>query len=425
MKNRGILFALAGTYILSLCSCGTSGNQDNRQVLDMGKKTTEEATEASTTAGTEEILSEADEATIIRRAKYADAVARFYYAGEWPDGTILEGFNWDEMHENQYAICDIDSDGIEELILSDTQTSVAGMMEGIFQYDIETGQMRQEFLEYPAVTYLSNGYVEVLWAHNQGVTTDMWPFSVHRYDAQTDTYEYIASVDSWNKEEFPEDYDGTPFPDEYDADGDGNIYYVRPNGGERQPMDNAEFEAWRTGIEQGAAPINVTYRTDNDDTLKSYTDAYKKLCYQKYTQVYGDAVGDLGLRFLQADAIDVQDFKEELENRYGLSFTVEDEYGDREVGSLDGQSPIILDYMNATSLTYQETPVEDLTIFGIYPGVSEETALERLQTAGFYASELEDGYITGDMWGHVCVWLDVEDGIVKAISIRTYCSYAG
>ena len=430
-KSGWIYVASILTGVMLLSSCGRIENEGTTErvteQMSTGEKSGADTSTAETTEQTTEIQTAEDEDAILRRAKYADAVVMFYYANVWPDGTYIEDFDWDTMYANKYAIYDIDGDGIEELILSYTQTSMAGMREEIFQYDVATGEMRSEFSEYPGVTYFSNGYVEVAWAHNQGVTTDMWPFNVYQYHADTDNYEYVASVDSWRKKDFPEDYDGNPFPDEYDLDGNGDIYYVSTVGNGRQPMDDAEFEAWRMDIERDTSVLTLPYASDEDggiETLIGYTHAYKKLCYQAYIDTYGESAGDLGLRYLSGDSLYVGDFKEELENRYGLTFAPEDEYGDSELGYINNQTPIALNYMNATMLIYQDTRIEDLTIFGIYPGMPVDEAEEHLAVAGFYQID-ENGYITGDNADNVCVWLDSEDGIVKIISIRTYCSYAG
>lgn len=430
-KSKWIKAALLLAGVMVLSSCGTIDNgttteQVTEQMSTGGKSGNDKSTEGTTEQTTEAFTAEEEE-TIIRRAKYADAVVMFYYANVWPDGTPIEGFDWDTMHENKFAIYDIDGDGIEELILSYTQTSIAGMREEIFQYDIATGELRSELSEYPGTTYFSNGYVEVVWAHNQGVTTDMWPFNVYQYNADTDNYDYVASVDSWRKKDFPEDYDGTPFPDEYDLDGNGDIYYISTVGDGRKPVDDAEFEAWRNNIEQGTSVLTVPYGSDEDggfETLLGYTQEYKQLYYQKYIHTYGESAGDIGLRYFLDDSVYVGDLKPELENRYGITFTPENEYGDSEIGTVNNQTPIAMNYMNATLLIYQDTKVDDLTIFGIYPGMSEKEAKEHLAVAGFYEIE-ENGYITGDNTNNVGIWLDTEGGIVKKLSIRTYCSYAG
>jgi len=122
------------------------------------------------------------------------------------------------------------------------------------------------------------------------------------------------------------------------------------------------------------------------------------------------------------DSVYVGDLKPELENRYGITFTPENEYGDSEIGTINNQTPIAMNYMNATLLIYQDTKVDDLTIFGIYPGMPEEEAKEHLAVAGFYEIE-ENGYITGDNTNNVGIWLDTEGGIVNLLLLCRLMKY--
>lgn len=429
LRWKKLALLAAGTMLL--CSCGridsnVSTEGTDSEVSNVEKNTADKSAGTTENADFENEIMTAEEESVIRLAKYADAVGMFYYGGMWPDGTEVLDYDWEYIKENQYAIYDVDGDGIEELILAYTTTGNAGMIEEVYEYNVANGEMHSELLVYPYVTYFSNGCVEAMWSHNQGVTTEMWPFDVYQYNADTDTYDYIASVDSWGKEEFPQDFDGNPFPDEYDLDGNGKIYYVATPYNEKQPMDDAEFEAWRAGVEQGGSALDIPYAKAEDESypLNDYTLAYKKLYYQKYVDTYGESEDDIGLWYLQGTSLSVGDYKEKLENRYGLSFEWENEYGDSEIGYVNGEAPIILNYLNATVLIYQDTPVEDLTIFGIYPGMSLVEAETRLFTAGFYKTE-DGGYITGDGMDNVSVWLEEVDGIVEELSIRSYCSYAG
>ncbi len=205
---------------------------------------------------------------------YVKVLEDIYFDQKFPDGTEhgLQPASAD-ITDNMFAVYDIDADGREELIVFYTTTYTAGMVEIIYDYDSGTGDVREEFLAYPMRTYYDNGIVEVEASHNQGLASDggadgnFWPYSLYRYDPETDAYVSLASVDAWSRGFREEDYDGNPFPQEVDADGDGVVYYVATEGNEpKAPMDGAEYDQWRDSCLKGAKPIQVPYvnlTTDN------------------------------------------------------------------------------------------------------------------------------------------------------------------
>ena len=70
----------------------------------------------------------------------------------------------------------------------------------------------------------------------------------------------------------------------------------------------------------------------------------------------------------------------------------------------------------------------DVTIFGIYPGLSVDAAWKKLKAYGFYASpygEVENCLITGEGFGKICVTFLEENGRVTTISAGPFCAFAG
>ena len=210
---------------------------------------------------------------------YVKVLEDIYFDQKFPDGTEhgLQPASAD-ISDNMFAVYDIDADGREELIVFYTTTYTAGMVEIIYDYDSGAGDVREEFLAYPMRTYYDNGIVEVEASHNQGLASDggadgnFWPYSLYRYDPETDAYVSLASVDAWSRGFREEDYDGNPFPQEVDADGDGVVYYVATEGNEPEaPMDGAEYDQWRDSCLKGAEPIQVPYVNLTTDNIYAIT----------------------------------------------------------------------------------------------------------------------------------------------------------
>lgn len=172
----------------------------------------------------------------------------------WEDG-------FDEYGSTQFAITDIDGDGKDELIFISIGASMAGQLQCIYGYDETTKQLKQEFSEFPALTFYANGVIKAEWSHNQGLAGDFWPYTLYRYDPATDTYPCVGMVDAWDKSFAQKDFEGNAFPDEIDVSATGVVYYLIEGSEYRQvePVDVEAYKTWRDGILGDAAEVKIEY----------------------------------------------------------------------------------------------------------------------------------------------------------------------
>lgn len=127
-----------------------------------------------------------------KREAYILALENLYANRIWPDGNVLD-YDGSDMSENTFAVYDIDGDGEDELILRYDTGAMYAMVEAIYGYDSETGALKQELLEFPALVYYDNGLVRADSSHNQSDDIDAWPYTMYRYNKDTDTYEEVGS----------------------------------------------------------------------------------------------------------------------------------------------------------------------------------------------------------------------------------------
>lgn len=198
---------------------------------------------------------------------YSAALEAMFSQNIWPDGKEIDEEEYKsrgDFSENQFAVCDVDNDGREELLLHVTTASMAGMFEGVYDYDPDTGKITEEFVVFPAVTYYDNGTLKSEWSHNQGRGAKLWPFTLYEYDPGTDTYIRRGSVDSWDK-----DFVAEGFPAEYDTDGDGTVYFIYEdeNLTDRKTVDGEEYHQWLDAYLSGAEEIRIDWQD-----LKAQTD---------------------------------------------------------------------------------------------------------------------------------------------------------
>lgn len=212
--------------------------------------------------------------TYIEDNVYRDLITEMLDTGTFPasGGTPFNG----NAYDNTYSVLDVDGDGKEELLINfGNAFSMAGMVYYVYDYDRVTGEIYIEHAGFPDMTFYGNGYMKEEASHNHGRSSldDFWPYSLYKYNAQTDKYEAVVLMDAW-QQQISEDSEPDPaFPIEKDEDGDGIVYYDM-SGNYYAPsmiMDNAEYEEW---CEQ--------YNTGNIKPIKWYPIITEEEYNEKY-----------------------------------------------------------------------------------------------------------------------------------------------
>lgn len=182
----------------------------------------------------------------VYREKYKQALQTLVNDFVYPNGSAVDMSFIEEQDfsENQFAICDMDGDGIEELVISYGDASMAGMAYYVFQYEPESDSFREEIAVWPGVEVYDNGFITVQASHNHGKSGEFWPYAIYEYDPASDTYVLKYAMDAWEKKTFPTDADGNLFPDETDVSGSGYVYYIHEGGYDENtaPSDKTEYD---------------------------------------------------------------------------------------------------------------------------------------------------------------------------------------
>lgn len=118
-----------------------------------------------------------------------------------------------------------------------------------------------------------------------------------------------------------------------------------------------------------------------------------------------------------------------LSEKYGVTMEQPDpNFEEWTVGLRDGKELFAFEALNAGHISYIGEKFKDVTIFGIYPGISVDSAWEKLKAYGFYASpygEVENCLITGEGFGNISICFSAEDHVVTEITVGPYCAFAG
>lgn len=184
-------------------------------------------------------------------------------------GTVAER---EAMAENQFAVCDVDGDGREELVIQYlTANMVAGMRALIYDTD-ENGGLRLQFSEFPNLTFYDNGAIQAGWSHNQGLAGDFWPYTLYVYNPESDLYRDVGSVDAWSRDFQPQNY-----PVDTDTSNSGFVYYVYRDMGTEYgvipPVDESEYLQWREEYLAGAAELELLWQSLTAEQIQTLTAA--------------------------------------------------------------------------------------------------------------------------------------------------------
>ncbi len=201
------------------------------------------------------------------REAYAAVLEDLLIYRIFPDGSSYEAF--DETPD-KFALLDVNGDGMEELLLSASNTYSAGMRFYVMDLDAESGKLRVELLEWPALTFYGNGLAKAEASHNHGRSGEaLWPYTLYRYDAAAGVYLPVASVDAWNRE-FTEGYVEETFPSEADTSGTGTVYYVMEPGAHelKDPLDISEYEHWLSDQLGAAEPIQIPWKSLTGEAIR-------------------------------------------------------------------------------------------------------------------------------------------------------------
>ena len=442
MKRKIVLMSVICCMAISLCACGAKEEPAQEEVTGQTKQAEETADEAETVEeqtkeAEEEDAKEAnqDEAafeTAKIRHKYADVLSQLNFASTLPDMEDIEpwyDFDYD-VSENKFAVCDVDQDGREELIISYTTASMAGMFEIIYAYNPDTDELTQKLLYSPGMEYYDNGMIKAPSSHNQ-TPSDFWPITVMQYNADSNSYEQVAYIDAWDKSFSDTYYGDGEFPNDLDKDGDGILYNIQMVGDDYYGADNykydqADLDAWMEQYFKGANQMEIPFQALSYESygvyVKEYFDALKVYNADKIPSV----TTDISELFYDED-LSVEEVKQQLVQKYGIEVAPESEdFPESEIGTYNGKDVLNFYQMDGGTVTYRNEKVEDLTVFGMYPGMDLEQAKGYLEAYGFYPMEnMEEAYITGIGMDNKIVYLSVENGKIVSISTGWFCMFVG
>lgn len=261
------MIVLAGLLCMALAGCMASkaGGNTLSDAMDETTEATGNVTEATVAEASQPDLTAMYEA-------YQFGLQEIAFEHIYPDGTDT-GFDgaFGYIEENQFALYDINGDGLEELIVQFVTAPVACNMETVYTYNEEENKLEAVLTVVPAATYYDNGIVKEPWAHGSGLAAEgYWPYNL--YQRQSDgSYKLIAEVNMWSREVDTVDYKGDPYPEDIDAENAGTVFILAREG-VTETVSKSDYESWLQTVMGDAQAIQVPYQSLSEENIKAVCD---------------------------------------------------------------------------------------------------------------------------------------------------------
>jgi len=360
---------------------------------------------------------------------YGDILIAYNYGNREYLG--LEYFDFSDdffgpRSQDTYSIYDIDSDGIDELLLFSENTYTANMQLNIFYYDeAQNKAVCVDSAISPMATFYSNGVIKCEDLHNQ-TPSDFWPFSICKYDAANKSIVELGGVRAWDRSYADTDYNVNDFSDDADANGNGRIFEIYENGASRY-VDDEEYDNWFAAKIDGGTEVSlvkkeIEYLYD-DENIKS---EYEKYLVDVITNLCGDN-DDLGLAYVSCGIGDNYSDFSSMTSSF-VTYTAKDEYGMDFIGTINGVPAVDYFAEDGGSVSYTQA-VDGVTLFGIKPGDSFDEAKKKLKSIGFYESDIDNSdeclFINGMHTVSYGIYIEQANGVITKISISFYSRFVG
>lgn len=180
-----------------------------------------------------------------------------------PGDTYQLSYNksFGSIADNTYAICDVNGDGRDELIVKWLTADVNDRLTVVCRYDERTKILTQCLIESGATDFYKNGKVIALWADpGNSYGKYFWPYSVYEYDKRDGLFKKTSMVTAWSKEIKKFDTSGNPYPEDIDKEKAGEVYTINElTKSDLSTVSRKEYEKWIDNITR-SGKLDIPYK---------------------------------------------------------------------------------------------------------------------------------------------------------------------
>lgn len=391
-----------------------------------GEETSEEVTEEDIVKENDtESPAEKDDLTKAKiRNAYMGAVWQALH-GKWADGSDIDTYdfvlNEDGEATGEFSFVDFEGAGQELLYIDLGDTNEIynwGGTKAIYKYNKETDTVEALYQgKEHDIEFYENGVIKT----NSNVPRMLGPFSflsgggIVKYDPVTTT---LTNVGDWVCMAIAdEDY----FKEQLPIDKDGNriLYNCHEFQDLDEYVDDADFEAWQTSYFNGLKKMELSSEPLSRENIQKYSLEYFEQV-DKMEQEETPGVYDIGIAYVQNGLQNVHpsNILDNMKENYPLDVT-SSEYGDEDYVSYNGTSAFTFYNDDAGVIAYQNVQVDNIVMLGLYPGMDENEAYEKLERYEMRRSDESEvvAYVSGENADNIELDITIDNGKVSMIKI--------
>lgn len=203
------------------------------------------------------------------RAAYQFVLQQLAFEHVWPDGADA-GFDGGIgfIEENFFALCDVNGDGAEELIVRFITADDEHQQEVVFAWDASAGAVRQVLSAAPGAAYYP-GLVQSFWRFGPTLAGEGYqPYDLYQYDASAGAYVLLAEANMWSRSVDTVDFKGESYPEDIDAEGAGTVF-ILTRSGETETLCRRDYDAWLSSVLGSAEALSLPYQPLTEQSIKN------------------------------------------------------------------------------------------------------------------------------------------------------------
>lgn len=255
--------AAAGCLLLTGCTQTLPDPFPELHATEPASQTQPPAADTAPTEDTPAVIPAFVEETVSVPERYAlfrETLQTLHDDGTLPNGNALATVG--SIEANRFAVCDLDGDGADELLLEITQADVNDCFTAVYDMDAD-GSLRREVRYATTMRFYSGGIAVAEYTDAVQNSGDFLPYAVAAYDAEGDVYSEIAYVSAIDRAVLAAADLLDEYPAEADTSGTGRVYCIRSDN----PVDVTEYEAWYASWHDGITEQNVPYQPLTADAV--------------------------------------------------------------------------------------------------------------------------------------------------------------
>lgn len=300
-KKKSVMIMGIGGALVLIAAIGIFFVSGNRSDKNMTEETIAQSNIAVQEPTGTEGLTDIPQSTVPEKETSIDKEYPFYAASlitlineqSLPSGEIVKYISDPEINPLQFAICDINKDGKEELLLHLPYETCEESGHFIYTENVENTGLEDLCRFNKDTVYYETGFIKEPVSYGEYLSTTFNPYDIRMWDAGG--FLDAGRVEAWEKAYMPNDFSGKAFPDNVDIDGNGMVYFISGELGidYDNPVDDEAYREYEKQFFDDGKEISVPWHEltiENVEKATGYTE--ERITIENIVPVYTGEIYD-------------------------------------------------------------------------------------------------------------------------------------